>query len=52
MAYRDFATGKTKLLLPMRAWLYGLSWSPDGRSLLYSRQDAFGADLILVENLR
>ena len=52
VAYLDFATGKIKLLLPMRAWLYGLTLSPDGRSLLYSRPDAFGADLMLVENFR
>ena len=52
MAYLDFATGKIKLLLPVRAWLYGLTVSPDGRSLLYSRPDASGADLMLVENFR
>jgi Tol biopolymer transport system component/predicted Ser/Thr protein kinase len=52
LAYLDFATGKIKLLLSMRGWVYGLTFSPDGRSLLHSRQDASGADLILVENFR
>ncbi len=52
VAYLDFATGKIKPLLSMRGWVYGLTLSPDGRSLLFSRQDAFGADLILVENFR
>ena len=52
VAYLDFATGKIKLLLSLRGWVYGLTLSPDRRSLLYSRQDASGADLILVENFR
>jgi hypothetical protein len=36
----------------MRGWVYGLALAPDGRSLLYSQQDAFGADLILVDSFR
>lgn len=52
LSYLDLATGKIRLLLSMRGWVYGLTLSPDGRSLLYSRQDASGADLILVENFR
>jgi Tol biopolymer transport system component/predicted Ser/Thr protein kinase len=52
LAYLDLAAGKTKLLLPVRAWVYGLTLSPDGRSLLYSRSDASGADLILVDTFR
>ena len=51
LEYLDFATGKIKLLVPkILGWSLGLTLSPDGRSLLYSQTDAFGADLILVEN--
>jgi sugar lactone lactonase YvrE len=53
LAYLDFATGRVKVLLPkIRGWGMGLTLSPDGRSLLYSQTDAFGADLILVDNFR
>jgi hypothetical protein len=52
-AYLDFATGKIHLLLPKARGLgAGLTLSSDGRSLLYTSTDAFGADLILVENFR
>jgi Tol biopolymer transport system component len=52
LAYLDFTTGKIDLLLPKIRFGLGLAMSPDGRSLLYSQTDAYGADLILVENFR
>lgn len=49
----DLATGRTRQLLQLdkRADL-GLSVSPDGRYLLFSKLDYSGSDLMLVENFR
>ena len=52
LAYLDFATGNTNLALRKMRSYSGLTISPDGRSLLYTQEDAFGADLILVDNFR
>ncbi len=53
LEYLDLATGRTRSLLPgVKSLGLGLSLAPDGRSLFYSRVDSFGADLILVDNLR
>jgi serine/threonine protein kinase len=47
----DLSVGRAKpLLLTRGAWGLGLSLSTDGRWLIFSQQDAVGADLILVEN--
>jgi len=37
---------------PPAPWLGGLSVSPDGKWLLYSRIDEVASDLMLVENFR
>jgi hypothetical protein len=53
LEYLDLATGKVKLLLrTSRPADLGLTISPDGRWLLYAQTEAFGSDLILVENFR
>jgi Tol biopolymer transport system component len=52
LVYLDFTTGKIDPLLSKIHMGLGLAMSPDGRSLLYSQTDAYGADLILVENFR
>jgi len=37
---------------PRPSWMGGLSVSSDGRWLLYSQQDEFSSDLMMVENWR
>ncbi len=49
----EFTTGKVRELLTIeRSLSYGLSISPDGRTILYTQLDEVGSDLMLVENFR
>ena len=51
--YYDFATRKARTIQTIGAGIsYGMSLSPDGRTLLYSQIDDTGSDLMLVENFR
>jgi hypothetical protein len=51
--FLSFATGKVKTVVPIPGQVsYGLSVSPDGRSILYTQNDEAGSDLMLVENFR
>ena len=50
--FLSFTTGKVRVVCPIRANGTGLSVSPDRRSLLYAQGDAYGSDLMLVENFR
>lgn len=49
----EFATSKTRKLLTVERSLgYGLTVSPDDRTVLYTQVDEAGSDLMLVENFR
>lgn len=49
--YLDFSTGQTRTVVDLgREPFSGLSLSPDGRSLLYSRVESRESDLMLVED--
>ena len=49
----EFATAKTRKLLTVeRSVFYGLTVSPDGRTILYTQVDEAGSNLMLVENFR
>ena len=51
--FLSFATGEVKTVAPMSAPSFGgLSFSPDGPSLLFSQLDDVVSDLMLVENFR
>ena len=51
--FLSFATAKVKTIAPISSFSYwGLSVSPDGRSLLFSQYDQAGSDLMLVENFK
>jgi hypothetical protein len=51
--FLSFATGKAKTVAQMTAHEFdGLSVSPDGKFLLFSRIDEWGSDLMMVENFR
>jgi serine/threonine protein kinase len=53
LQFFDFATGKsTTVAGNLGRIVQGLTASPDGRTILYSRVDASGDDLMLVENFR
>jgi hypothetical protein len=51
--YFDFASGKIRQITELQGepW-WGLSVSPDGRFLLYTRRHQASSDLMLVENFR
>jgi Tol biopolymer transport system component len=49
----EFANGNTRKVMTIDHDIsYGLALSPDGRTLLYTRIDEAGSDLMLVENFR
>jgi Tol biopolymer transport system component len=49
----DLATRKTTLLHTLdRPFWFGFALAPDERSILFSKSDSHGRDLMLVENLR
>lgn len=49
----DLATRKTTLLYTLdRPFWFGFALVPDERSILFSKVDSYGSDLMLVENLR
>ena len=52
LAYYDLKTWRIRPLSPLPKFLYksGLSISPDGGTLLYTKVEKSEADLILVEN--
>lgn len=49
----DLATGKTTPLYTLdRPFWFGFALAPDERSILFSKVDSSGSDLMLVENVR
>ncbi|PYQ15274.1 MAG: hypothetical protein DMF79_19995 [Acidobacteria bacterium] len=48
----DLATGKDRLLGKLEKALLGFTVSPDGRTILYTKYVAQGADLMMIENFR
>ena len=53
LQFFDFATGKTTTVARNLGKLHlGLTASPDGRTILYTRVDSSVDDLMLVENFR
>ena len=49
----DFATQETTVVLAgVERPSSGLTVSPDGKSILYAKADAFNNDIMLVENFR
>jgi Tol biopolymer transport system component/DNA-binding winged helix-turn-helix (wHTH) protein len=51
--FYDLATRKTALLHTLdRPFWFGFALAPDERSILFSKIDSHGSDLMLVENLR
>ena len=53
LRFFDFATGKSTTVARNLGVVHlGLTASPDGRTILYSRVDSSVDDLMLVENFR
>jgi len=50
IAFFDFASGKTTLILQTKPTFLGLAISPDKRWLLFTLVEHLGSDLMLVEN--
>lgn len=51
--FHDFATGVSRVLSPIAARLfYGLSVSPDRKTVLFTQVASAGNDLMLIENFR
>ena len=51
----EFATGRTRKILMLDLQSFAFAWltaSPGGRTILYSKYDQAGSDLMLVENFR
>jgi Tol biopolymer transport system component len=48
----DLATQRDRLLGSLKGWSRGLTVAPDGRSILYTRLQEQGSDLMLIENFR
>jgi len=49
---RDGATNRDRLIGNLEGYDLGLAASPDGRSILYTRVQGEGSDLMLIENFR
>ena len=52
LQYYDFATARLTPLIPIPGGDFGLTVSPDGRSILYSQSERESGSLMLVENFR
>ncbi|MGH9628589.1 MAG: TolB family protein, partial [Bryobacteraceae bacterium] len=53
ISFFDFRTRKTRSVLQIdKLWWFGLTVSPDQRSVLYSVRDQDGTDLLLVEHAK
>jgi eukaryotic-like serine/threonine-protein kinase len=52
LCHLDFGTGKVTPIQPVGKATFGLTRSPDGRELIFSRVLQEGSDLMLVENFR
>jgi Tol biopolymer transport system component len=48
----DLATGRDRLLGNLEDYDLGLAVAPDGRSILYTRVEGEGSDLMLIDNFR
>jgi Tol biopolymer transport system component len=48
----DLATGRDTLLGSLEAWQLGFTVAPDGKTVLYTRVQGEGSDLMLIENFR
>jgi hypothetical protein len=52
ISFFDFGTRRTRSVLQIKKlWWFGLTVSPDQRSVLYSVRDQDGTDLLLVEHV-
>jgi hypothetical protein len=53
LEFLDFATSRVKTIANIdKPWFYGLTVSPDGRYILYTKIEQQDHDLMLVENFR
>jgi Tol biopolymer transport system component/DNA-binding winged helix-turn-helix (wHTH) protein len=56
LEFFSFATGKVTLVAALekqiQSGIWGLTVSPDGRSILYTQYDQRGSDIMLMENFR
>jgi hypothetical protein len=51
LEFLDFATSRVKTIANIdKPWIYGLTVSPDGRYILFTRIEQQGSDLMLVES--
>ena len=50
--FLNLATGRQTSVVPVSRPGVGLSVSPDSRSILFTKWDEAGSDLMLVENFR
>lgn len=46
------ATARDRFLGRLENWARGITVSPDGKTILYSKEMAAGSDLVLIENFR
>ena len=52
LCFYEFATGRSRTISTLPSRVGFISPSPDGRYVLYSKVDAAGSDLMLVENFQ